>query len=171
MDFFDEMPQEKVGTSVGSDGHATIAVSFVKDLQSDTDTASSDVFLDISSAIYKNNDMNSSNAKLSAVEPTGSCTTANDSLLTDGDHAVDALFSAFHENDFDNSLFKDLSSYVHDLELLSIMGYKLTNQGGTPPSLDTGDNDWWVRMSDGDKLIGPSSRSGLPLDLTSLILL
>lgn len=155
MDFFDEVPQEKVDTtSGGSDKHARIAVSFAKDLQSDTDTtASSDIFLDISSAIYKNSNRNSSN-----------CTITDDSLpAMNGDHAVDALFSAFYDNDFENSLFNDLSSYVHDLELLSIMGYKLTNQEGTLPSLDTGDNDWWVRMSDGEMVVASSSRSGLPL--------
>ena len=150
LDFFDEVPNEKC-ESIPSNGHSKtkIAVSFAKDLQSETTAtataSSSDVFLDISRAIYKNtNANNSSNANLPQ------------QLVQDTPNA-DALFSAFHENNFDNSLFRDLSSYVHDLEMLSILGYKLGNQDGSLPSLDTAEKDWWVGMNDGGKLVVPSS--------------
>eukprot|EP01036_Dinobryon_divergens_P029951 gene29951-39127_t len=152
LDFFDEVPNEKFD-GVPSNGHSKIAVSFAKDLQSEpaataasSSAASPDVFLDISRAIYKN-----TNANLPPLDSLGTAT------VEDNPNA-DALISAFHENNFDNSLFKELSSYVHDLDLMSILGYKLSNQDGALPSLDTSEKDWWVRMNDGEKLVLPSSR-------------
>ena len=159
LDSFDELPHDKPAESSGLN---PIASSFVKDLTMDPQSGT-DSYLEISRAV-----MRTKSLKTDQIATLKSDSNSETEVVKSSEEKTKSLFQAFGENNFSNSLFRELEYFVHSHEILLLLGYKIANIEGGLQSWDTAMEDWFLSEAMEASKLPSASRSGqvsVPVEL------